>query len=559
MTTKKTFIWILASLCTLIITSCNSNNSSKIDREKLSQALAKYDSFTGFSDGLAKVQKGGKYGFIDKDGNEKVSCIYDDVDLNCFSEGLAAVKKNEKWGFIDKSGKEIIPCTYNIASCFSEGLVAVEKDGKYGYVDKTGQEVIPCIHYYARDFSNGLAAITKDYKDGYIDKTGKEVIPCIYDSYVPSFSEGLAAVSKARKYGYIDKIGKEVIPCIYDRAESFSDGLAAIALWKNDSNRYQYEHYGYYSGYIDKTGKGVIPPIYDFAGKFSEGLAYVNNDEFRGYIDKTGKQVISCNQYYGKTIFSPFSNGLAIVNNDKFGYIDKTGKEAIPLMFESANSFSDGLAKVKWNGQEGFIDKEGYFIGKGIVEKIYMTEKEKEEKNNNAVESKKNNTTDQSHSNPNSEQSKAPSPAKNNLITIRLEAIVNSNANGRKGVSNIKCNYGDSDYRIYGGMNLNDNKGQYLGEIFSSGYITVPSGKSWIYKDVKLIKEAPSSYKSDAIIAKKNGVFIRLNDSGFTGITLNEGNVFRVFCTAMDYENRVRQVPDGSIVGLEFTFIEIAY
>ena len=155
------------------------------------------------------------------------------------------------------------------------------------------------------------------------------------------------------------------------------------------------------------------------------------------------------------------------------------------------------------------------------------------------------------------EEMYSPPTPKNNLITIRLEAISNSKANN--GVSNIRCNYGDGDYRVWGGYNFRDSEGVYLGELFSSGYITVPSGKTWIYKDAKLIKGVPSSYKSDAVIAKKNDKFIRLNAKGFTGITLHERNVFRVLATAMDYDNRTRQVPDGNVVGVELTFIEIEY
>jgi hypothetical protein len=36
----------------------------------------------------------------------------------------------------------------------------------------------------------------------------------------------------------------------------------------------------------------------------------------------------------------------------------------------------DGLARVRWNN----IDKDGYFIGKGIVENVFAIEKAKEMK-----------------------------------------------------------------------------------------------------------------------------------------------------------------------------------
>ena len=45
--------------------------------------------------------------------------------LSLFSEGYAAVCKNGKWGYIDKTGQEVIPCKYDWANPFHEGLASV--------------------------------------------------------------------------------------------------------------------------------------------------------------------------------------------------------------------------------------------------------------------------------------------------------------------------------------------------------------------------------------------------------------------------------------------------
>ena len=58
--------------------------------------------------------------------------------LGEFSEGLALVQKGSLWGFINKNGEEVIPCRYDIAYDFSEGLAVVWKDGLWGYVNKNG-------------------------------------------------------------------------------------------------------------------------------------------------------------------------------------------------------------------------------------------------------------------------------------------------------------------------------------------------------------------------------------------------------------------------------------
>jgi hypothetical protein len=57
-----------------------------------------------------------------------------------FSEGLAAVQIGGKWGYIDKTGKIVIePRTLNSAKDFHNGLAyIVTKNGEHGYIDKAG-------------------------------------------------------------------------------------------------------------------------------------------------------------------------------------------------------------------------------------------------------------------------------------------------------------------------------------------------------------------------------------------------------------------------------------
>lgn len=58
-------------------------------------------------------KKDGKYGYVDKNGNNVTEYIYDDAtEQNEY--GFAAVKKNGLWGSIDKDGKEVIEPKYNL-------------------------------------------------------------------------------------------------------------------------------------------------------------------------------------------------------------------------------------------------------------------------------------------------------------------------------------------------------------------------------------------------------------------------------------------------------------
>jgi hypothetical protein len=108
--------------------------------------------------------------------------------------------------------------------------------------------------------------------------------------------------------------------------------------------------------------KWIVKPVMNYDGlrEFHDGLArvskLVNGKSKFGYIDKNGREVVPV-VYDGA---SDFSEGLAAVGkNNKWGFIDKDGKIVIPLMYNKVESFSHGLAWVNKNGKWGFIDKNG--------------------------------------------------------------------------------------------------------------------------------------------------------------------------------------------------------
>ncbi|MDR2026400.1 MAG: WG repeat-containing protein, partial [Prevotellaceae bacterium] len=385
-----------------------------------------------------------------------------------------------------------------------------------GFIDKTGKEVTPCIYDHTEDFSEGLKIVDRDDKRGFIDKTGKEVIPCIYDDG-EDFCEGFAYVRKNDKWGFIDKTGKEVTPFIYVEPNGFSEGLAMVERYLENGR--------FVSGFIDKTGKEVIPCIYDDASNFSEGLAIVGKGDHGhrkyGFIDKTGKEVIPC-------IFDDlwnFSEGLAKVGkgdreNRKYGFINKTGKEVIPCIFDYTERFSEGLARVTWNGQKGFIDKEGYFIGKGFV-KGFLPE-------TTAHVKTESNSQDEKTGNEKTETDKSASTSKNKQIKIQIKATVNSKSDYYIKLSNYSCNYSSGNWL------KNEMK-----QIIYSGQIRVPTGKMWIYKSCEFPEESHINYTTHPVILTRTNT-IYPTDRDFSGLILNEGDTFRVGLTGMNYNNQVR-------------------
>jgi hypothetical protein len=61
-------------------------------------------------------------------------------ELNSFTEGLRPEKLGGKWGYIDKNGDEIIPLKYDKANHFDwiNNKAVVELDGQGGTIDTEG-------------------------------------------------------------------------------------------------------------------------------------------------------------------------------------------------------------------------------------------------------------------------------------------------------------------------------------------------------------------------------------------------------------------------------------
>lgn len=187
----------------------------------------------------------------------------------------------------------------------------------------------------------------KGIKYGYVDKNGKQIVKAKYDNAL-AFENDLARVGNAGKYGFINEQGKEVIPLKFKSASSFSYGYAAV---KDETGAY----------FIDKTGAKMGTATFKDIRSFSEGLAAVADSKGSfGYIDKSGKVVID-HQF---NVAGPFSAGRAAVGKKegkvmKYGYIKKNGTPLTDFIYDEAQNYQLGLARVKQNGKYGLIDYSG--------------------------------------------------------------------------------------------------------------------------------------------------------------------------------------------------------
>ena len=117
-------------------------------------------------------------------------------------------------------------------------------------------------------------------------------------------------------------------------------------------------------GYLDYSGQlalDLTDTTYNDLGTFSEGLAWVVDDATGkcGYIDKTGQLVIPLE--YDAAY--PFSDGMAVVRQgDKWGAIDRNNNVVIPFQYDGSFGGTDGYMTVRVNGKYGLVDKENRMV-----------------------------------------------------------------------------------------------------------------------------------------------------------------------------------------------------
>lgn len=340
-----------------------------------------YDNGEIFQEGVAKVQKCGKWGYINKLGNEVIKCEYDEI-YN-FTNHKALVRKNGKYGYIDEHGIEIVPCVYNTITPWENGAI-VCYNGKWGCIDTNGRVIVACEYDEFESYNNDRARVKKNGKCGYINGCGQEIIPCIYDVIEPSFNNLIRGYKDGR-YEYIDdkaNIIVENIPCIYEGVGRYNNtGLFAVKInskwgiidksnnyilppvlsynWVNVINTYLFAAYNGKWGIIDKNTKEILPSIYEEIAPINNELFIARLNSKWGIFDKSAKEIFPC--IYGD--IRPLGDELYTIELDgKRGIIDKDAKEILPCIYEDIRSLSSELFTTKLDGKMGLFDKRGQII-----------------------------------------------------------------------------------------------------------------------------------------------------------------------------------------------------
>lgn len=304
---------------------------------------------------------------------------------------MAKVKFDGKWILIDEAGmtldakaeakhKQYIQWRDSLLRNLDlgYGLVPMQESRggitKLGFQNAEGEWVIQPRYDRRKDkplpvFKDGAITLYRDGRTYWVDTLGTEIFSTEYDAGSGFwFSRGQAVIyGKDSLQGLIDKKGKVKLPPRYRSVSAYAEGFAAVQLTG--------EEYGYQSyAFVNTAGEIAFGQTFELCTSFHEGFAVVEDEKGNpDFIDLKGnlmglKKVDYIDNFYG---------GRALVMRDKRGknkglhfemenckinFITPEGKRISKKHFEDAGFFSCGLAKVKWKGKYGFINRDGEMV-----------------------------------------------------------------------------------------------------------------------------------------------------------------------------------------------------
>lgn len=139
----------------------------------------KYGELAFSEGGLIWGMKEGKWGLLNQSGKATTPFKYDYLPASrtelygADTVLLIHVEVDSKFGFINREGREVITPIYEDYLSFSEGLIAMKRNGKWGFLNQEGNIVIPIMYDQVKSFEGGYAVVQLAGEEFQIDSDGK--------------------------------------------------------------------------------------------------------------------------------------------------------------------------------------------------------------------------------------------------------------------------------------------------------------------------------------------------------------------------------------------------
>lgn len=368
------------------------DNENYVVKEKFLEMI---DETSEARDNEVIIKKDGKFGVISIENETILDLIYDYIlridenlyfiqiaetkklyntkinkninldEVSVIRDGLFRVKYKEKYGLVDRNLNEIISIEKNFIDgnnenilVFSEDIISLyNKYGEYKKLKNKYEKVKLGIGKYLYAKKNGLWGIINtsekvvvDFKyDSFLDLNDKDILvgyiddksylinlqgekplelKAEYDNYGIESCEKIMVLKKG-KIGYIDIFGEEIISSKYDGGFSFKEDKNFIQVKDGDIWKI-----------LDLSGKEIKELDINDLGEYVEGYILLEKNGKYGYMDELGNIKIPLEYDFAEN----FSNGLAIVAAEHgYGVIDKENYQILPLKYDTVQIFGDKI------------------------------------------------------------------------------------------------------------------------------------------------------------------------------------------------------------------------
>ena len=343
----------------------NSKNEQLFTSYTSVEPLSNYNSNkeTWYETTALKVQKDGKYGLINIDGNEILSCIYDKVDTIKGIKNSILIQKDGLYGVVNATGNIIIEPQYSdiqgLTDEYTNGYIVKNSENSYGVIGVNKEQILDCKYSDIKHvYGNDMYVVKENGKWKIISKDGTTNTEISYDD-VTYINSNCRIIKNKDKYGIsgIDKTEKvkaEYQDCLVGTK---NNDEKSYLIDRNLQLKLQGTNLTVYEGYIrlniDNQYKFYNLKFEEKSNRdvFSNNTLYsAKNDGKYGLVNKDGTLVV---QYQYDDIIEQNEYGfVAVCKDGKWGVIDQYGNTVIEPKYE----FSD-ITKItvvgKWHSAEG--------------------------------------------------------------------------------------------------------------------------------------------------------------------------------------------------------------
>lgn len=338
-----------------------------------------------YEDNVLKVQKDGKWGAINFEGNTVLPTEYDSIEAIPGVENALRIQKDGKYGVADREGRIILDTNYaeitNLGKTNRDGYIVKDDTGLYGIVDSSKKVILQNQYQeIEKIYGNDLYVVTQDGKQKVVNNNGEDILTQGFEQIagiLKTKDQGVIYISNG-KYGVMNLAGEVNIEAQYDnlveaKANVFiatKEGKQGIVdIDNNEKVPFQYQNISYnetgdiyiaedesYNSNIlnnnfDVQQTGILIEINTTAGYFE----LRQNDEYKYYNfkfeerDKT--QILTNNTLYLDK------------KDNKYGYVDKDGNVVVEYIYDDATEQNEyGFSAVKKDGKWGAINNKGEVV-----------------------------------------------------------------------------------------------------------------------------------------------------------------------------------------------------